>query len=350
MDFIQNFYTIVFYLFLAFVLAYVLSPSAIFLAKRIGAIDMPGSALHKRHLLPTPLAGGIVLAMVLPVLVFVSGLWQNAQILPILEGGVVIFLFGILDDIYGLSAPQKFVGQFIATGILIYADVSIRFLETFHFVLSPPFFKVLRWGLTLFWVVGITNAFNFIDSMDGLLAGLTVIMSGFFSIFAFFSGQTSLAFFAVILVGISVALYLYNKTPARFFLGDSGSQLLGFFLAAIAILYRPPDLHPGSTWFLPILLLGVPIFDTSLVVISRLRRHKPVFVADRSHTYHRLVHLGLSASHAVFLIHAAAFLLSLLALWAMFSSPTRAMTVFFAVLLLGFFLIVFFEKADPIKS
>jgi len=341
---------IFFYAFLAFLLAYALSPLAILFAKRMGAIDVPGSAKHKRHRVPTPLAGGLVLFMVLPILGVASGLWRDQEILPILLGGAVVFFFGVLDDIYGLSAPQKFTGQFIAAAILINAGLAIRFLETVNIPLSLFWFKVLRWGLTLFWVVGITNAFNLIDSMDGLLAGLTVIMSGFFAVFAYFSGQMTLSLFAAVLVGISVALYLYNKTPARFFLGDSGSQLIGFFLAAIAILYRPPDLHPASTWFLPILLLGVPIFDTSLVVISRLRRHQPIFMADRAHTYHRLVRLGLSASQAVFLIHLLAFLLSMAALWAMFSSPERAIFLFLLVLFAGALLIAFFEKAAPIED
>jgi UDP-GlcNAc:undecaprenyl-phosphate GlcNAc-1-phosphate transferase len=327
--------------------AYLLSPFAVFLAKKLGAIDVPGSAAHKRHRVPTPLAGGLVLALVMPLLVFASGLWSEKLLRSVFLGGTIIFLFGLTDDIYGLSAPQKFFGQFIAAAVLISAGVTIRFLETVNISLKMSLFKAFSWGLTLFWVVGITNAFNLIDSMDGLLAGLTVIMASFFAFFAFFAGQFLLACFSAMLVCVSIALYFYNKTPARFFLGDSGSQLFGFFLAAIAILYRPPDLYPESTWFLPILLLGVPIFDTTLVVFSRWRRHQPIFVADRSHTYHRLVRLGLSAKQAVFAIHALAFLLSLLALLAMFLPPNSAMFLFFAALCAGGLLIIFFETAAP---
>ncbi len=153
---------------------------------------------------------------------------------------------------------------------------------------------------------------------------------------------------SAILVGVSMGLYVYNKSPARFFLGDSGSQVIGFLLAAIAIIYRPPDLHPGSTWFVPILLLGVPIFDTSLVTISRLRRRKPLFQADRAHTYHRLVQMGFSATQAVFAIHISAFFLSSLAILAMFLPPNAAMLLFFCILLLGGLLIAFFEISAKI--
>ncbi len=336
--------------FFALILSFLIAPLAILLSKKLGAIDMPGSAAHKKHQKPTPLAGGLVIFIALPILVILSGLWREAVLLPIFAGSLVIFFFGLADDIYGFSAPKKFLGQFLATSILIYAGTTIRFLETANLPLSMSFIGFLNWGLTFFWVIGITNAFNLIDSMDGLLAGLTVIMASFFSFVALLAGQVMLAQLSAILVGLSIGLYFYNKSPARLFLGDSGSQVLGFLLAVIAIIYRPPDLHPGSTWFVPILLLGVPIFDTSLVTISRLRRHKPLFQADRSHTYHRLVQMGFSANHAVLAIHVSAFLLSSLAILAMFLPPNLAMLLFFSIILLGGLLIAFFEVSVKIDA
>ncbi len=337
-------------IFVALTLSLAVGPLAIFLAKKIGAIDVPGSAAHKKHSKTTPLAGGLVIVITLPVLIVFSGLWRESVLYPIFLGGVVIFFFGIADDIVGFSASKKFSGQFLATSVLVYSGMTVRFLETANLPLSLSVVVILSWALTFFWVVGITNAFNLIDSMDGLLAGLTVIMASFFTFFALMSGQVELAQFSALLVGVSVVLYFYNRTPAHFFLGDSGSQLIGFLLSAIAILYRPPDLHPGSTWFVPILLLAVPIFDTSLVTLSRLRRGKPLFQADRAHTYHRLVQLGFSAKQAVLVIHISAFLLSLLALLAMFLPPNTAMLLFFCTLLLGGFLIVFFEVSVKIEE
>ncbi|MBC8552713.1 MAG: undecaprenyl/decaprenyl-phosphate alpha-N-acetylglucosaminyl 1-phosphate transferase [Candidatus Brocadiales bacterium] len=335
---------------LALILSYTIGPLAMSLSKKLGAMDIPGSAAHKKHNAPMPLAGGLVILIALPIMIVLSGLWKDSSFLSILAGGSVIFLFGIVDDIYGLSAFPKFTGQFIAAAILAYSGIIIRFLENANISFETPVVTALNWGLTLFWVVGITNAFNLIDSMDGLVAGLTIIIAGFFTFVTFVSGQMTLSLLSAILIGISVGLYYYNKHPARFFLGDSGSQVIGFLLAAIAINYRPPDLNPGSTWFVPILLLGIPIFDTSLVVISRLRRRKPLFQADRSHTYHRLVNLGFTSPQAVIAIHAAAFLLSLLALLAMFLPPNVAILLFFIVLLVGSLLIVFFEISTSIEQ
>ena len=199
-------------------------------------------------------------------------------------------------------------------------------------------------------IVGITNAFNLIDSMDGLVAGLTFIIASFFTVIVFVAGQILLAQLSGMLIGLSLGLYFYNKPPAHFFLGDSGSQVIGFLLAVIAIMYRPPDLNPESTWFAPILLLGVPIFDTSLVVISRLRRRKPLFQADRAHTYHRLVQRGFSSKQAVFLIHSSALILSFLALLAMFLPPKNAIFLFLLVLLLGSLLVFFFETSMKLEE
>ena len=338
------------YFILALALSFFVGPLAISLAKKVGAIDMPESATHKKHNSPTPLAGGLVLLFVIPILLFLSEQGKEPSFLALFAGSGVIFFFGLIDDIYGLSAPKIFSGQFIATALLIYSGTTIRFLETANLPLEMSTIVALNWGLTLFWVVGITNAFNLIDSMDGLVAGLTFIISSFFTFITFVAGQMFLAQLSAMLVGISLGLYFYNKHPARFFLGDSGSQVIGFLLASIAIIYRPPDLNPGSTWFVPVLLLGVPIFDTSLVVISRLRRRKPLFQADRSHTYHRLVQRGFSSRQAVFLIHALALILSFLALFAMFLPPKNAIFLFLLVLLLGGSLIFFFETSMKIEE
>ena len=320
------------------------APLAIWLAKKIGAIDVPNSASHKRHLTPMPLAGGFIAIGGSWLLFMFFSLWGKTSLRAVLVSGVVIFIFGLLDDIYGLSAPQKVFGQIIASILLGYLGVSVLFLDTVNLGFSSFWIRILNQALSLIWLVGITNAFNLIDSMDGLVAGLTFIIASFFSFITLVAGQTYLALFSSMLVGLSFGLYWHNKQPARFFLGDSGAQFLGFCLAAIAILYRPPDLNPNSTWFIPILLLGVPIFDTTLVTISRLRRGKPVFQADRSHTYHRLVDFGLSPNLAVIVIQASALVLSSAAFLIMYLSPAWALSLFLVILLVGAAMIVFFEK------
>jgi UDP-GlcNAc:undecaprenyl-phosphate/decaprenyl-phosphate GlcNAc-1-phosphate transferase len=329
--------------------ALLLGPVAIFMAKKLGAIDTPGSAAHKQHSAPTPLAGGLVLFMVLPILAAIFHLWNESGTSWLLAATGVIFIFGLIDDTHGLSAPQKFVGQFIAAGMVILSGTSIQFLEYFHLALAPWLIATFGWMITLLWLVGMSNAFNLIDSMDGLVAGLAAISAGFFTLTCLASGQSELAQMAAILFGLSLGLYFYNNSPARFFLGDSGAQVLGFLLAAIGILYTPPNMPQGSTWFLPILVLGVPIFDTTLVVVSRIRRRKPIFQADLAHTYHRLVQLGLHPGQAVLTIQITALLLCSIAFIAMSLAPLIASLLFLIVVLAGVGLIIFFERTVKIE-
>ena len=327
----------------AIIVSFAAGPVAIFVAKKFGAIDMPGSAIHKKHAAPTPLAGGLVLFLALPLLITIFKLWDTPGLLWLMVAAGVIFVFGMKDDTRGLSAPQKFSGQILAAGVIILSGTSVRVLESLHAPLPMWLAVTLDWGITIFWLVGISNAFNLIDSMDGLVAGLATLAAAFFTITCFAFGQRELAQIAGILFGLSLGLYFYNNTPARFFLGDSGAQTLGFLLGVIGILYTPPQMPQGSTWFLPILVLGVPIFDTTLVVVSRIRRRKPIFQADLAHTYHRLVKLGLSPSQAVLVIQITALLLCNVAFIAMSLSPKIASLFFGGVVLAGAGLIVFFE-------
>lgn len=321
------------------------APVAVWLAKKIGAIDMPDSASHKRHRVPMPLAGGFIAFAGSCLLFLLILFWQyTPSFWAILLGGAVIFVFGVIDDVYGLSAPLKFLGQFLASALFIRFGIAVYFLETLDLNLPIFWLRLGNYFLSFFWLIGITNAFNLIDSMDGLVAGLTFIIASFFTFITFAAGQTGLSLFSSILIGISLGLYWHNRHPAHFFLGDSGSQFFGFFLAAVAVFYRPPDLNPESTWFTPILLLGVPIFDTSLVVISRVRRRKPIFQADRSHTYHRLVAFGLRPNIAVLVIQASALTLSFAAFVIMYLPPSVAIILFAIILTLGACSIILFER------
>jgi UDP-GlcNAc:undecaprenyl-phosphate GlcNAc-1-phosphate transferase len=323
---------------------------AVPLCKSMGLIDHPGAAPHKQHARPTPLAGGLVIGISLLILIPLYPGLLSGKMLWAVIAAVIILIFGIWDDMRGLSAGIKFTGQFLAAGIAIFGGIRIDILTEASLPGGPLLVETLNIGLTFFWLVGITNAFNLIDSMDGIVAGLSTLASAFFIFVTSASGQPGLTMWAATLTGISLALYFWNMPPARYFLGDSGAQTLGFLLAILALLYNPTTLVQGSSWFAPILILGVPIFDTSLVVFSRLRRHLPPFEGNRDHTYHRLTKCGLNSSRAVSLLHIIALALDSLALFAMAQRPIVANIIFGICLVTGASLITildFSEKFVP---
>ncbi len=321
------------------------SPLAIWAVRRWGLIDHPGSSEHKQHASPTPLAGGTALVISLAVLTLVLGLWRLQHVPVIFGAALIVYLFGMWDDARGLKAMPKLVGQLTASILLMSADVSVQFMESIRLpFLSPEFARLLDYGITLFWLVGVTNAMNMIDSMDGLAIGLSGIAFLFFVPVTLASGQAYLTELSILMLGVCVGLYYYNLTPARMFLGDSGAQTLGFIVASVAMIYAPAGLEPTSSWFVPILLVALPIFDTTLVVYSRLRRKQPFYRAHLDHIYHRLIDIGLDSRRAVFTVHLASIIISLLAFIALLNPPLIANAIFALVLLAGLALILWFDQ------
>jgi UDP-GlcNAc:undecaprenyl-phosphate GlcNAc-1-phosphate transferase len=323
-------------IFLAGTLSLLISPLLIKFMNWAGVVDKPGSAPHKQHPLAVPIAGGGVMVLTtLAVLVSQTAL-REASLWQIMAPSLVIFAFGLWDDIKGASAPVKMVGQWVATIFLILNGVQVQLFD--------PRLDWLNWALTILWVVGITNAFNFVDSMDGLAAGLSGLSSAFFMLATYDSGQPILSLFSAVLVGVCLGAYFFNASPAHFFLGDSGAQWLGFTLASLAIAYNPEGFLRTQSWYLPILLVGVPIFDTTLVVFSRLRRGKPVYRANMDHTYHRLVAFGMNRNRAVLLMHVIALLLGCFAFMALELPPVWANTAFAFCLVAGLGGILWFDN------
>lgn len=284
-----------------------------------------------------PKAGGLALGLAIVFLNLLSGNFQSAVIRAILLASFIIFLFGLWDDAYKLSPQWKLIGQILGTVILISQGVFIRMLGNM---------LVLNIALTLIWIIGITNAFNLVDSMDGLAVGLAAIASAFFMLVTVDADQPSLSLLSAIILGSSIGIMYFNALPARTFLGDSGAQFLGFILASLSIAYTPPGLPQPSSWFVPILLLSIPIFDTTLVVISRLKKRKAVYQAGLDHTYHRLVQLGWPSARAVMTMHLAAVVTGCLAFVALPLPPLWANVIFIAALLAGFFVLLWLEKKE----
>ncbi|MCE1252782.1 MAG: undecaprenyl/decaprenyl-phosphate alpha-N-acetylglucosaminyl 1-phosphate transferase [Anaerolineae bacterium] len=308
-------YTYIFvYLLLGVILSLFVGHFAILVTRRWGLIDVPGVLPHKQHKSPTPLAGGLTLIVCLILLIPVDGIYRSTEISRILLPLLIIFLFGLWDDKKRIRARYKLVGQVLAALVLIISGISVQVFES---LVGPNsvFFQAamaLDVLITLLWVVGVTNAYNLIDSMDGLAIGLANLAFTFFVLASIISEQSDLIVVFSALLGISVGISLYNASPAKMFLGDSGAQSLGFLLAVLGICYTPLDKAQASTWLLPVMLVLVPIFDTSLVFFSRLRHGMPFYVAGRDHMYHRLVDMGVSSGRAVMIIQITALIVNCL--------------------------------------
>jgi len=311
-----------------------ITPIAIRVAVRFKLIDQPNSSPHKVHQHPMPKAGGFAIGLSLFFLNILMGNMQSAVIRAILLASTIIFIFGLWDDTRRLSPRWKLVGQILGTTIVISQGVYIHMLGS----------MIPNIALTFIWMIGITNAFNLVDSMDGLAAGLAAIASAFFMLVTIDAAQAPLSILSAILLGCCIGMLYFNALPAQTFLGDSGAQFLGFILAAQAIAYTPPGLPQPSSWFVPILLLSVPIFDTSLVVISRLSQKRAIYQAGLDHTYHRLVKLGLPSSRAVLTMHLFAIVSGCLAFLALPLPPLWANLIFVTALLVGLLILTWLSR------
>jgi UDP-GlcNAc:undecaprenyl-phosphate/decaprenyl-phosphate GlcNAc-1-phosphate transferase len=339
-------------LIISILVSLILGYPAMRLAKHLNIIDIPASAPHKTHVHPTPLAGGILMVFVLTLVTLFFRQWLNREILIVLSGALIIFIFGLWDDLKGLSAGPKLIGQFIAAVILISSGVQVYFATILSNAgyISPTLAQILNIGITLFWLFGITNALNMIDSMDGIVAGLGIIASVCFMGATQLAGQTTLAFWSAILLGISISLYFWNNLAGKFFLGDSGAQTIGFLLASFGIMYNPLNRNPESSWIVPIMLLGIPIFDTSLVVLSRLRRAQRVGSGRLDHTYHRLIAIGMSPRYAVLIVHLASFIISCLAFLTLYLPVWLALIFFIGTIFFGIISLLWLERKPTLDD
>jgi UDP-GlcNAc:undecaprenyl-phosphate GlcNAc-1-phosphate transferase len=218
------------------------------------------------------------------------------QIAGILLGATWVSFFGFWDDRVGLGAFPKLLAQITGALILLFTGVSVQL----------PVPDLLNAFLTVFWIVGITNAFNLLDNMDGLSGGVGAVASAFFLLLAALSGQYLVGALAAAIFGACIGFLLYNFNPASIFMGDTGSLFLGFVLAALGIKMRFPTNVPWVTWMVPLLVLIVPLFDTTLVFFSRLKRGKnPLTTPGKDHVSHRLVAVGWTRREAVLLTYLA---------------------------------------------
>lgn len=274
-------------------------------ALRYGMVDRPGP--RKVHVKPMPLLGGIAiyLSFALGVLLTRHG-GPYEQILAILSGAALVAFVGFLDDGGLLHHQVKlFIGMPLAAIMLLVSGVRAEFFSQF---IPGAVGTALDVCFTIFWVVGITAAFSILDHMDGLCAGIAGVAGAFFTLTAIFSGQTMVRVLGAAVLGAALGFLRWNFNPAKIFMGDGGAMFLGFLMATLGLKIRPEGAQFPVTWFVPILILGVPVFDTMLISISRSRRGLLPFTSPgKDHTAHRLSNLGLGHRGAVLALYALAF-------------------------------------------
>lgn len=270
-------------------------------ALRAGIVDQPNS--RKVHLKPTPLLGGaaIYAAFVLAVVVTMHNN-TRAEILAILAGATLLAITGLLDDSGKLHHQIKlFISMPLAACILLASGIHAQVFVDFLPGKMGIFLDVV---LTLFWVVGVTAAFSILDHLDGLCAGIAAVAAAFFTIAAFLNGQILVCTLAAATLGAALGFLRWNFAPAKIFMGDGGAMFLGFLMATLGLKLRPVGAHFPADWLLPILILGVPVFDTTLITISRLRRGLLPFTSPgKDHTAHRLSNLGFGHKGAVLALY-----------------------------------------------
>lgn len=289
------------------------------LALAVGLVDHP--APRKIHLAPMPLLGGLAMycGVVLALLVALHGQFE-AQTLAILAGATLVGAVGLLDDRGLLHHQVKlFVGMPVAAVILLASGIRASVFTP----IVPRYGAALDVGLTILWVVGITAAFSILDHMDGLCAGVAAIGAAYFTLFAGLGGQTLVRVLAAATLGAAAGFLRWNFAPARIFMGDAGAMFLGFLMATLGLKLRLGGVPSSTAWMVPVLVLIVPVFDTLLVSLSRMRRGLLPFASPgKDHTAHRLSNLGWGSRGAVLAMYGLGCVGGALALLVM-RWPTR---------------------------
>jgi UDP-GlcNAc:undecaprenyl-phosphate/decaprenyl-phosphate GlcNAc-1-phosphate transferase len=315
-----------------------LVPASCRLARWLGALDNPGH--RKIHSVPTPRMGGVAVYVAFVAIVLAGyylAPWVREmlpfaavleplreahrvenKLLAVVAGATAAFIVGLLDDMLGPRFPVavKAVGQILAALFLVFGDVRTSFLPS----------DAVNSLVTVLWVVGISNAFNLLDNMDGLSAGVAFIAAGVLLINAWLLGELFICLILVAFMGSLLGFLFFNYNPAKVFLGDCGSLFIGYVMAALTLLERYVS-EASSTLFpvlMPVLVLAVPLIDTSTVIFIRLKERRPIYIGDTRHLSHRLVSLGFSQRAAVQFIYLATLCFGLGAVGLSHATPTQS--------------------------
>lgn len=292
----------------AFCVTVALVPAAASFARSVGAVDRPDDRrIHRRI---TPRLGGLAIlaGFLVPALFFLP---SDKATWGLVIGAVLISLLGAVDDIWGLGPPVKLAGQIACASVPVAAGLTIDHI-TLPFVGAGDL-GAAQYPLTVLWFVALVNMLNFTDGMDGLAAGVGGIGLTTFAIIAASLGRADPAIMAAALAGACIAFLLYNFHPARVFMGDSGSMLLGFVIAGVAVSGVMKSAAAVAV-VVPLVVLAIPILDTSFVIMKRIKHGLPVYSADRSHFHHRFFNIGWGQRKTVLALYAWTALMGTVAL------------------------------------
>jgi UDP-GlcNAc:undecaprenyl-phosphate GlcNAc-1-phosphate transferase len=321
-------------LIVAGLVTYLVTPVVLRLSRRFGAVDVPND--RKVHAVPTPTLGGAAMFVgFLASLAFAAlqqpfaasfrplFVWPAPELFAIVIGTAIIFTLGVVDDLKGISAPVKLAGQLMAAGFVFLSGVRLEYFRVpFRGVGALSMSPDVSALATIAWIVLIVNAVNLMDGLDGLAAGVTAIAAATFFVYTYQLSAQGLtgpeptaALLSAVIVGITLGFLRYNFNPARIFMGDSGSMVLGFLLATSTVAgvgrsatQNQSDISAAFLFYLPLaiplIVLAIPLLDTALAIFRRAKKGLPVFHPDKEHLHHRLLELGHGHRQAVLIMYA----------------------------------------------
>lgn len=323
-------------LFFAIVISYAMTPVAKKIAEKIGAIDIPKDE-RRVHKKPIPRLGGLAIytASIISILVFLP---IDKTTITVLIGATIIAITGIIDDMKPLKARTKLVFQILASVVLLLGDVKIDFITNPFSKGNTLFYlKAFSIPITILWVVGITNTINLIDGLDGLAAGVASIASMSLFFVAKKIGDTNIMILSIIIAGACLGFLPYNFNPAKIFMGDTGSLFLGYMLAVISI---EGVMKSAATIAIvvPILILGLPIFDTTFAIFRRLLNGRPIMEADKGHLHHRLLAKGFNQKQTVLILYLISAVFGVCAVLVARSNSRQGVIIAWVVVILAIIL------------
>ncbi len=291
-------------------LAFSLTPIVRVLAIKIKAIDIPTDNRRMHHR-PVPRIGGlaIFLAFLIATLSFCK---FNSTLATILIGGAALIIVGVLDDIFRLNAFVKLAVQFAVAIFAVSQGVTIDFIGYFKWLVGDYIsFGWLSYPITILWIVGLTNAVNFIDGLDGLACGVSIISSTSMFLVMLLSGSSiEHCILTGILIGSCLGFFPFNANPAKIFMGDTGALFLGYTLSILSVVgVFKTDMM--LSFFIPLSIFGLPLFDTTFAIVRRLIHGKSPFEADRGHLHHRLIDMGFGQKQSVRILYAICAMLGI---------------------------------------